>query len=132
MKLKYALVDEDGNGGQLVSLRQGEIKRLDIFLFEPTGKPYVFPTITEIVLKISTGASGTPLTKKLSDSEITKLTSSELSGTIGFRIPLSAADTALLPVSSTLGMSLEVTNSTTAVDKQDFPASLDVSRPLVS
>lgn len=129
MNLSFAIRDEKGKGGQVVSIHQGEIKTLDVYWFDATGCPYVFPTITALVVKISQGSSPS-LSKTLAASQVTLINSDTLNGKIGVRIPLSAADTAL-PVSSTLGMSVTITNSTTSVDELDLPNVLNVSAPLV-
>ena len=132
MKLGYVIEDEDGVGGKNISIRQGEIKSLKVFLYKSNGAPHVFSDVDEATFKISKGASATPLSKSLTVAGVTEITSPELGGTIGFVLALTAAETAGLPVSSTLDMSLEVTDTGIAIDKQDFPDSLDVSAPLVS
>ncbi len=130
MKLNFAVRDEKGNGGQNVEIHQGEKKTINVFWFDETGCPYVFPAITALVAKISQGSSPA-LQKTLAAMQLTLITSDDLNGVIGVSIPLSTADTAL-PVSSTLGMSLTITNSTTSVDELDLPNVFNVTAPLVS
>jgi hypothetical protein len=132
MKLGYIIQDEDGIGGKNISVRQGENKILQFFLFKANGAPKVFLSVDEVVLKISKGASATPLSKSLTGGGIALITSPELGGAIGFTVTLAAADTAGLPVSSTLNMSAAITDTGVQIDEQDFAASLDVSAPLVS
>lgn len=131
MNLTCVIQDEKGLGGKTVDVRQGEIKTLQVFFLKANGAPYPFlGTITEIVVKISRGAGFAALQKLLSTTTVSKITSTELAGAIGISFGLTAADTAGLPVSSTTGMSVSVSTSSTT-DEVDFPSAINVQAALV-
>jgi hypothetical protein len=126
----YIWQDEDSNAGKTIDIVQGEVKNLKFFWFDPKGAPVVFPAISELVLKVYQGI-GVTLTKKLSLTELTLISSSELSGKLGFQVTLSAVDTAGLPVNSSTNVRVSITNSTTVEEEISCPGAFNVIAPLV-
>ena len=131
MNLDYVLKDEKNIAGQTLTIHKGELKTIKVFWFNQDGSPYVCAGITAMVVKIFKGTGITPLSKTIVDNDITLISSDDLGGAIGFQFSITAAESAALPVSSTVGMSAKVTVSTTAVDEQDFPSAFNVTAPLV-
>ncbi len=130
MDLNYVLEDEKGNAGQSIDLTQSEIKTIKVFWFKSNGVPYAPLAITELLVKVFKGALITPLAKSLGDNTVSLISGN--GGYIGFEFTMSASDTATLPISSTVGMSAIVINSTTGEDKLDLPNAFNVAAQLVS
>ena len=132
MIANFVLRDEKGNSGKRLSILQGEIKHIELFLLDPGGAPYKYdPTANAATVKIFEGTGQTPLTKTVSGGAVTLITSTELDAIIGVSFDLSAADTLALPISSTLNLSLTLQVSTTRKDVIDCGACLSNSAPLV-
>lgn len=131
MTLTTVLQDEKGLGGKTVDVRQGEKKTIQIFFFKSNGAPYAFlGTITEIKVRISRGASYSAIEKLLSLTGVTKITSTELAGSIGVSFALSDTETLGMPVNATTGLSVTVSTSSTT-DEVDVPSAINVQAALV-
>ena len=131
MSFSILLRDEKNLTGKTLAFSQGDIKTIRAYLFDKDGAPYPAASVGEVIVKISKGLQVAALQKTLGNADVTLLTG--LGGTIGFQFALSAADTASLPVSSTIAMSIKIEDnaSPTTSFEVDVPNAFDVSAPLV-
>jgi hypothetical protein len=129
MNLNFAIKDEQGQGGQQVTIHQGEIKTLNIFWFDPTtGAPVEFTSPTDIQVRVSKLTSPS-LVKSVLTSGVTALTDGA-GKTVGAAVALTSADTSGLPVSSTLSVSVTVIGSGYQ-EEFDLPNAVNCQAPLV-
>lgn len=134
----YALHDDQGNGGQKISLTQGESRTISVYLFEPDGSPVIYTaTLTELLVKIYTSVSLASIQKKFSTSQVTPLylrpgATGTNTGIIGFQFQLAAADTAQIAANNPgVPMTATFTDSGGNVLEYDFLAAFSATLPVV-
>lgn len=128
----FALKDENGVGGKVISLTQGETKSVQAFMYNADGTPlFVSGTISEILVKVFSQINQAAIQKTLGMSQVTKISDSTL-GCFGFSFVLAAADTASMAANNSgLPMSATFTMSDGSIKEYEFQGAFDVSTPVL-
>jgi len=133
MTPKYVIWDEYDNAGQNISLSQGEKRKIFLMFFQDSGMPRALDNAyDEIVVKVYTGVSSSPIQKKLSLSSVTEIKDTNL-GLIGVSFTLTAVDTALI-TAATAGIPVKLIFSSTGTvtDEYNLPNPILVDAPTIA